>query len=445
MNRKGRVCSECIDGFGISVFSLVPTCSNCTGAWYGVPLYLFLEFVPITVFYIIILSFRLNVTSAPMVAFVFYCQISASTLYLVSNRFLLSTGTELNYTAMLVTFYGFWNLDFFRYILPPFCISPNIKTFHLTYLLYVSAFYPLCLTAFIGIGIKLYSSNNRPIVWLWNKLNRYVFRHISKRKDVNNTMIDVLATFILLSYAKILFIFIHTVVYFYSLNINNSTLSVTTHTSVDPSIGHFSNEHILFAVPSILVFFFTIEPSTLLLALYPIKAFRLLLFRCRCSGRLITAINIVVDKFYSSYRDGLDGRRDMIWLISLYFILRFIQILGNQLGLFTLVSTIFLCSALLIAIVRPYKKAYMNNIDTLILTNLALIVIYVEKRFDLRNPNFLTITYQVTLIILTAHPLIILIAFIIYKIIKHFITKYKFTTLTTMYKRKTTKKGDKKL
>ena len=46
LNRKGRVCSECKDGYGLSVMSVGYRiqCSNCTSAWYGVPLYLILEF-----------------------------------------------------------------------------------------------------------------------------------------------------------------------------------------------------------------------------------------------------------------------------------------------------------------------------------------------------------------------------------------------------------------
>ena len=40
MNRKGRLCSECIEGFGPSIISSGLVCSNCTGAWYGVPLYI---------------------------------------------------------------------------------------------------------------------------------------------------------------------------------------------------------------------------------------------------------------------------------------------------------------------------------------------------------------------------------------------------------------------
>ena len=57
MNRKGIACSECIDGFGPSVTSFGYICINCTDAWYRVPLFLVLLFVPITVFYLIILIF----------------------------------------------------------------------------------------------------------------------------------------------------------------------------------------------------------------------------------------------------------------------------------------------------------------------------------------------------------------------------------------------------
>ena len=55
MNRKGVLCSQCIDGYGPSVTSRKFQCSPCSGVWYGVPLYLFLELVPVTIFYTIIL------------------------------------------------------------------------------------------------------------------------------------------------------------------------------------------------------------------------------------------------------------------------------------------------------------------------------------------------------------------------------------------------------
>ena len=52
MNRKDLLCKDCIDGFGPSVISLGYKCSNCTDAWYGILLYLAVELIPITLFYI---------------------------------------------------------------------------------------------------------------------------------------------------------------------------------------------------------------------------------------------------------------------------------------------------------------------------------------------------------------------------------------------------------
>ena len=75
LNRKGLVCSECADGFCPSVISFRHRCVNCTDAWYGVPLFLFLELAPITVLYFVILVFQINVLSAPMPCFIMHAQL----------------------------------------------------------------------------------------------------------------------------------------------------------------------------------------------------------------------------------------------------------------------------------------------------------------------------------------------------------------------------------
>ena len=75
MNRKGLLCEDCVDGFAVSFTSMGHKCSNCTDAWYGIPLYLLIELAPITVFYLIILIFQMHITSAPMTCFIFYCQL----------------------------------------------------------------------------------------------------------------------------------------------------------------------------------------------------------------------------------------------------------------------------------------------------------------------------------------------------------------------------------
>lgn len=61
----------------------------------------------------------------------------------------------------------------------------------------------------------------------------------------------------------------------------------------------------------------------MLLALYPFKTFRRLLRKLRLIGHHRATIHLFVKKFYSCYRDGLNGGKDMRRFASLYFFLRF--------------------------------------------------------------------------------------------------------------------------
>ena len=72
LDRRGPLCSQCIDGFGLALTSTGFTGSNCTSSWYGVPLYLIVECVPITILYFLILTFQINIASAPMTCFILY-------------------------------------------------------------------------------------------------------------------------------------------------------------------------------------------------------------------------------------------------------------------------------------------------------------------------------------------------------------------------------------
>ena len=129
LNRKGLLCRDCLDGFGPAVIATGYTCENCTGhSHYGIALYLLLELVPITGFYILIVVFQIRVTSAPLNGFILFSQIIASSYNRsVSVHAMFDhMGTTFNILANIVfTGYGTWNLEFFRHIVPPFCVSDN--------------------------------------------------------------------------------------------------------------------------------------------------------------------------------------------------------------------------------------------------------------------------------------------------------------------------------
>ena len=420
LNREGRVCSQCMDGFGPAVFSTVPTCSNCKDAWYGIPVYLFLEFVPITIFYFIVVIFRINVTSAPMLAFVIFSQVTVGTLQSQTNNVLLNSTPAFYYITIVSTFYGIWNLDFLRFnVFPPFCVSPNIKPVHITYLACVSAIYPICLTVLIWIAITLHSKNNKLLVWSWNKLNKHFLKYITFVKDEefgHNTMIDVIATFVLLSYAKLLFVSNRIFSYTTSYNLNVTTLTTNRLYQFDPSIEYFGREHIPFALLSAGLFLTTIVPITLLLSLYPIKKFRSLLYNTVPSKRLMVSINIFADKFFSSYKNDVDRKKDKRGFIGLYFILR-IVVLFLQQDRIIFIAVIYVCGGMVVALARPYRRAYMNIIDPLIIFNIGIITVFVNKLSEEDNQSFLIIIYQTCAGILVVLPLLGLIIVILYKLI----------------------------
>ena len=79
----------------------------------------------------------------------------------------LKSSLVLPYIHFLVTFFGIWNLDFLRYVIPPFCISRSLTSLQAEALEYVVAVYPLLLIVVTYICVELYDNEYRIIVALW--------------------------------------------------------------------------------------------------------------------------------------------------------------------------------------------------------------------------------------------------------------------------------------
>ena len=123
---------------------------------------------------------------------------------------------------------------------------------------------------------------------------------------------------------------------------------------------------------------FNIVPILVLL-LYPIGLFRVCLSKCRLDG---IALYIFVEKFYSCYRNGLDGGKDMRSFAGLSFVLRGMLFLSNVLGGLLMISKddpffirniVFTAALMLISLCRPYKEMYMNVLDILLLAHSGII------------------------------------------------------------------------
>ena len=93
MNRMYDTCIDCKNGYGPAIIPEPASCSNmcyiCKDTWYKLLLYLLIQFIPITVFCLLILAFQIRLTSAPMTCFIMYSQLIVLALYEDCNRPLL--------------------------------------------------------------------------------------------------------------------------------------------------------------------------------------------------------------------------------------------------------------------------------------------------------------------------------------------------------------------
>ncbi len=156
LNRKGYLCGECVQGHGlaINVMRCANKCYDCSGrsTVNHLMLYLIIEFVPLTLFYLCILIFRVSFTSAPMTCFLFYSQMIVIVLHnlweeeLLLTVFYTESGKLRSMSKLILVLYGIFNLDSLYYnAFPPFCISTHLNPIHRNLLGYTSAFYPLLL------------------------------------------------------------------------------------------------------------------------------------------------------------------------------------------------------------------------------------------------------------------------------------------------------------
>ena len=398
MNRKGFLCKDCIDGFGPSLTSVGYQCCNCSVAGYGILLYLLQQFLPTTLLYMIILIFRINLTSAPVIGFTMYSQIRTMHI-LFQSLPLTSEILKSPLSKVLSVFYGIWNLDFFQYVLPPFCVSSRLQLSHIIILSYLSCVYPFLLILLTLICIKLHDNNFRFFVALWRPFHQICVK-LRKGWDTRRDMVDVFASFFLLSFSKTLY---------FSLLILECSRR-TTLTEEGNVICHFVMAHdpsiicnssnvkyvITATFASLCILIFCILPA-LLLVLYPIKIFRSFLTKCRINGLVVVTF---VEKYHSCYKDGLDGKRDFRSFAGLYFFLRFFEPFYFRISIHTSIHQscsylflTFLIFSVLIALVRPYKKTYMNIFDTFLLLDLTLLAhLCTTDYYSIRPAHILPLT-----------------------------------------------------
>ena len=381
-------------------------------------LVLFSGTLPNTVMYFLVVIFHIRATSSPLSALVFMSQIVVYTMRLnvplhmyIENRV---TGFMHVVLQVLLVLCGIWSLDFFRSVVPPFCVSSNVMTVHALALEYLVAFYPIFLILITYACIKLHDNNCRPVVWLWKPFHRH-FVYFRRKWDSKASIINAFTTFLLLSFSKIVFVSF-TLLSTTIIHFNLGDILSKCVLYYDPTVECYTQEHFLFAViASCVVIVFIIFPAILLIV-YPTRLFR----RCVscCGFRRWHALHMFVESFQGQYKDGTNGTHDFRMVSATFLILRMVMLFlflnrhnytwisSGQCLLLAGVSCFY-------AITRPYKLNFMNGIDIVILFLLEVLMTVAS----IPSPKHYTYTILISALLLCI-PHMVLIFYICCKLTK---------------------------
>ena len=412
-NREGQLCGACKKGYGPALLTYDLQCAKCSSQNYGWALYLLIGFLPITVFYLVIVMFQVSATSGPLNAFIFSAQVITSVIE--NNKSAFTTNAYQFWSVqyiekIFITFYGIWNLDFFRSTIPPFCVSENITTLHAVALQYLPALYPLLLIVVTYVLIELHDRNVRVVVWMWKPFHRCLalFQKHS-RWDPKASIISTFITFLTLAYTKLIIV---SGKLLGEVSVTDIQGNVSRFALLDSTVPYFGKEHLPFAILAVAVLSTFIALPPLLLILYPTKTFQKLL---GCLKIRWPALHIFADVFQGCYKNRTDGPKDYRCFAAFYFIARIVGFVIavacveiNSLEL-VMSTVLFIICSLLFALLRPYKKNWLNVLDSLILASLgvaSLWMIYATK------PQWIQLTGFIATL-----PLIYFLTYVAYRLL----------------------------
>lgn len=364
--RTGLLCNQCKDGLSLAVLSYEKACVECSKemAYEGVLLFLVLAFVPTTLFFLLVLCCSIDISSGPMNAFLTIIQTNLIQINQNPTDLIFKSNNPLTYypVLFLVTFYGIWLLDFFRYIIPPFCISDSLTLLQAGALEYVIAVYPLLLIAVTYTCIELYDNENKVMRMLWIPFKRIPKYRWFKDWNIKYSLISSFATFLELAYARIFFISKGLLYYAFVKNSTGDT--VATVVQVDASVHFMSDAHIPYVIVAIFMSVVFLVLPLLLLLFYPTRWFQLLL-------GVFPSINwhplrAVMDIFHGCYKNGTDGTKDCRYFAAFHFIFRILILFPIDDHSYSSIRLVVVPAMLgfLIAFFRPYRNDAYNVWDT---------------------------------------------------------------------------------
>ena len=418
-NRTGTLCGECKDGHYVSAYSYDLTCIKCSdGAsnWWKL---VFMAFLPLTIFYVVVLVFRINIQSTYLQGYVLYSQ--AITIIPLARNLVLTSNKNpvwLKYAVYSMgTFYGVWNLDFFRFFNPGICLQTgSLTTISLDLLV---AVYPFLL---ILTMIHAYDRKVGMFVAAWKPFKEF-FGLFEKTWDFKSSLIDAFSTFFFLLGMKCMDVcadFLIPVKIYQAFNKHIHK----EYRLYDASIPYFGREHIPFGILALVVISAVGILPTLLFLLYPHKRFQKFI-NCFFPQSWKIYLRTFVDTIQGCYKDGTEqGIWDFRCFSGIIFGARmfFMAIYGLTLNATFFIAIAGILDLFIIAfiIAEPYKARFNGlSADFIIFIIFIASICVVSDIYSYDKNFFLTAISYLLIFLLTVTPIIYIVILIVLWNIHH--------------------------
>ena len=374
LNRTGLLCSHCQPGLGPAVFSYYRECKECLPQPYGWLLYFFRLIVPLTLLCVLVIMLRVNVAHPVLNCFVMTAQVSSTTLFNNSPFLITKYKNPYSITKFFADISGIFNLDFFVFLLPSFCINENMSTLTVIALEYLVAFYPILFTLAVYLLIILHDRGYKIVVTCWRPFHKCLAR-CRRSWELKGSVVNAFVTFLILSYSKICSI---------SLNLlkpiplydKYGHVTYTLYFAADLNISMYIPLAILASIIAITM----ILLSTTFLLFYQNRFFQRCLHFSKIKCILIHELANILQSYF---KNGItSSSRDLRWFAGIYLLLRIIFIaFSSQRYHFLVYQLVAILSLVLILGLCPYKKNCYNYMDAFLVGGFAVgLAVYIYQR-----------------------------------------------------------------
>ena len=354
-HRTGLLCGDCEEGYSPLVLSYNLSCVECPDGHKNWWKFILAGFVPLTIFYFLVLVFNINMTSSRLHGVIWYSQFISFPAFvrIVLFAFNIKYVEFLKAIKVAYTFYGLWNLDMFRSVIPNICL--NITTLEASALEYLIALYPFVLILFSYFVIVLHDRRVKLVVTMWKPFKK-VLATFRKSLDIHTSVLDSFTTFFLLSYIKVLNVSfdVLTPTKIYQLSSNSSMFGLY----YSPSVSYFGDQHLPYAVLAIIITTLFVSIPTIIFILYPCQFFQKFLSLVPINWHFLHAF---VDSFQGCYKDGTEpGTLDCRWFSAIMLLIRPLLFIIYSLTLSIMYNIYGLITLLILIIamvnIQPFKK-----------------------------------------------------------------------------------------